>query len=254
MIVDGHATLGRVDDAEFAAEELLAQMDAAGVDVAIVSPDAREIAVAHRDGNDRLLELCTRHPGRLLAYAVANPWLGAHAVAELGRALDAGSVAIKLNPFLQGFQPIDHLVDPVLELAAEHRVPVYVHSGTPVHCTPFQIAVMASRFPQVPFILGRGGKTDFKADTPHVLRSTPNLYGDTAHDFPLTGILDQLNAGGPSRVLFTSDFPYGDLRHEVRRVRALPVDAESLRDVLGENLLRLLPDRARASLATGEPG
>jgi predicted TIM-barrel fold metal-dependent hydrolase len=240
MIVDGHVTLGRVDGVEVEAGTLLAQMDRAGVELALVSPDPRETAVAHREGHDRLLELCGQYPGRLLAYATANPWLGAAAVEELDRALAAGAVAIKLHPYLQGFQPVESIVDPIMELATDRGVPVYVHSGTPVQATPFQVAALADRFPTVPVILGRAGKTDFKADAAPALQATPNLYGDTAHDFPLTGMAAQLAAAGPRRVVFTSDFPYGDVCHELRRARALPAGDAVLRDVLGGNLLRLL--------------
>lgn len=250
MIVDGHVTLGRVDGVEVEVGTLLAQMDRAGVDLAVVSPDPRETAVAHREGHDRLLELCERYPGRLAAYATANPWLGTAAVDELDRALRAGAVAIKLHPYLQGFQPVEPIVEPIMELAAARGVPVYVHSGTPVQATPFQVAALADRFPGVPVILGRGGKTDFKADAAPALAATPNLYGDTAHDFPLTGMTAQLAAAGPRRLLFTSDFPYGDVCHELRRARALPACDAVLRDVLGGNLLRLL----KAERMPGEPG
>ncbi len=252
-IVDAHVTLGRIDGVEVDARTLLDQMDEAGVDVAVVSPDPRETAVAHARGHDRLLDLCARYPRRLLAYATANPWWGDAAIGELDRALAGGAAAIKINPYLQGFQPVEAIVDPIMELAAARGVPVYVHTGTPVQCTPFQVAALAGRFPQVPIILGRGGKSDFKADAPHALRATPNLYGDTAHDFPLTGIVAQVEAAGPARVVFSSDFPYGDVRHEVRRARALPAPAGVLCDVLGGTFLRLLPPHVRARVTDGSP-
>jgi hypothetical protein len=240
VIIDGHVTLGRVDTVEVEVGALLAQMDQAGVDLAVVSPDPRETAVAHREGHDRLARLCARYPDRLRWYATANPWFGAAAVEELTRALAAGASAIKLHPYLQGFQPVEPIVDPIMRLAADRGVPVYLHSGTPVQATPWQAAVLADRFPEVPVILGRGGKTDFKADAVPALAATPNLYGDTAHDFPLTGMAAQLAAAGPGRVVFTSDFPYADVRHELRRARALPADDAVLRGVLGSTFLRLL--------------
>lgn len=246
MIVDAHVTLGRVDGVEVSCRELLAAMDGAGVDAAVVSPDPRETAVAHREGHDRLLRLCADHQDRLSCYATANPWRGAEAVEEIERALDLGAVAIKLDPYRQGFQPVEGTADAVLALAAARSVPVYVHSGTPVSCTPYQIAHLAERFPEVPVILGRAGKTDFKGDAVDALAAVPNLYGDTAHDFPLTGIRAQLDAAGPSRVVFSSDFPYGDIRHEVMHVRDLEVEPAVLAGVLGGNLSRLLGLRGRS--------
>jgi uncharacterized protein len=249
MIIDAHTTLGLVDDAPATAEQLVAQMDEAGVDVALVHPDPRETAVAHWAGHDRLLSVCSAFPGRLFCYATANPWFGEAAVVEVARALDAGAAALALHPFLQGFQPIDRVVDPLLRVAEERGVPVYVHSGTPVASTPFQVGVMARRFPTVAFILGRSGKTDFKADALEVLAQHDNVYGDTSHDFPLTGMAAQLAAAGGSRLVFTSDFPFSDVRHEVRRVRELPVDQPTLDAVLGLTMKSLLPQPIRDQLA-----
>lgn len=249
-VIDSHVTLGRIDHVDVTAEDLVSRMDATGVDVAVLSPDPRETAVAHREGHDRLLALAARFPGRLLAYATANPWYGKQAVSELERALGAGAVAVKLDPARQGFQPVESIVDPLIEVARQHGVPVYVHTGTPVHATPFQVAALARRFPDVPFVLGRCGKTDFKADGFAALAATPNLYGDTAHDFPLTGMSAQL-AAAPGRVVFSSDFPFGEVRHELRRTRDLPVSHDVLSGVLGGTFLGLLPEHVRAAISGG---
>lgn len=246
-VIDAHVTLGRVDHLDVAAEELLTRMDASGVDIAVLSPDPREVAVAHREGHHRLRALSARHPGRLLTYATANPWYGSEGVVELARSLDDGAVAVKFDPARQGFQPVDSIVDPFVEVARERGVPVYVHTGTPVHATPFQVAALARRFPDVAFILGRCGKTDFKTDGFAALAATPNLYGDTAHDFPLTGMSAQL-AAAPDRVVFSSDFPFGEVKHELSRTKDLPVDDDVLRAVLGSTFLSLLPQYARAAI------
>lgn len=249
-VIDAHVTLGQIDHVDVTADDLLTRMDATGVDVAVLSPDPREVAVAHREGHDRLRVLSARHPGRLLTYATANPWYGKEGVAELARALDDGAAAVKFDPARQGFQPVESILDPFVEVARNRRVPVYVHTGTPVHATPFQVAALARRFPDVAFILGRCGKTDFKTDGFAALAATPNLYGDTAHDFPLTGMSAQL-AAAPGRVVFSSDFPFGEVRHELSRTKDLPVDDDVLRAVRGGTFLNLLPEHTRAAITGG---
>jgi len=244
MIIDAHVTLGRIDSAESEVDELLELMDMAGVDMAIVSPDPRELAIAHREGHRRLTALRHRYPDRLRTYATANPWRGRQAVADISTQLDEGATAIKLHPQLQGFQPIDPLVAPILELAAGRGVPVYVHSGSPAASTPFQIAVMASRHPETRIILGRSGKTDFKVDAPAAFRQQPNLFADTAHDFPQTGMAAMLRAAGPGRVIFSSDYPYGSLSEELRKVKDLETDPETTARILGLNVLSILPPGA----------
>lgn len=254
MIIDAHVTTGHIGGRVLDAAELIGVMDAVGVDRAVVSPDPREVAVAHAEGHARLMRDCAAHPGRLLAYCTANPWFGDAAVSHVRRAFDDGAVALKLHPALQGFQPIDHLVDPLIEVAAAVGAFVYVHSGTPAHATPVQVAVLAGRFPDVRFIVGRSGKTDFRTELPTVLRTTSNLIADTSHDFPRTGIKALLAAAGPERVVFASDHPFGELKHELAKVRATPATPDVLDRVLGGTLASMVEGPAPAIIdpATGE--
>ncbi len=43
----------------------------------------------------------------------------------------------------------------------EYRVPVYFHTGTMIMAEPFQLRELAGEFPNVNFIMGHSGNTDF---------------------------------------------------------------------------------------------
>lgn len=245
-VIDGHVTLGAGHAFSADAGAFVAQMDAAGVVGALVSPVDRELAVANREGNDRVLGLARRYPGRLYAYASANPWFGAPAVAEVERALGEGAVAVKLHPPLQGFSLLDGLCDPVLDIAARHRVPVYVHTGTPPGALPLQLAELALRHPTVQILMGKLGKTDFWRDAQYALDLAPNLLADTAHDFPERAVARVHERLGAGRIVFSSNHPVGRLPLELEKVCAMTIPEADLAAVLGGNLASALAGRAGA--------
>lgn len=222
------------------ARSLLTEMDAAGIDAALVSPAEAEIAVRNRTGNERVLAVAREAPDRLLAYATANPWYGAEAAAELDRALAAGAAAVLVNSALQGFLLLDELVHPLIDVARSHGVPVYAHTGTPVHALPLQLAELALCFPDVAFVMGRAGRTDFRMDALPALEAAPNVYADLSHEPPQTGIA-ALSAGiGAGRLVFASDHPARTMRSAVARLRDAPLDDADRARVAGGTLRSLL--------------
>jgi predicted TIM-barrel fold metal-dependent hydrolase len=237
MILDGHVTIGRNRDVELGVTELLATMDELGIDRALVAPPEGMIPVRNREGNALTAAAASQSGGRLLAYAVATPWLGEEALDELRRARELGARALKLDPALQGFDLLDGLADPLIEFAATSGWPVYVRTGTPPHALPLQLAALAQRHPAVPFVLGRSGATDFGQDGPPALAQAPNLYADTAHiNWPVA-----LAARGTAgRVVFTTDAPFADPAVELARVVEAPLADDVREAILGGTLAALL--------------
>jgi len=240
VIVDAHIRLGESREAALTVEDLLATMNALGIDRALVAPSERQIAWDNREGNETVAAAAAESD-RLLAYAVANPWRR-DAVAELERARDHGAVALAVDSVLQGFDLLDGLLDPLLEFAAETGWFVYVRTGTPPHALPLPLATVARRYPDLSFIMGRSGATDFWIDAAPALRHAPNLYGDTASapwDTVLTEFAEDLEIGA-GRLVFSTDAPYTVPAAELKRVRDWPVDDESRAAVFGGTILRLL--------------
>lgn len=244
MIIDAHVRLGRGREVELTTERLLATMDALDIDKALVSPGEWGIAYDNRAGNEFVARAAAGSDGRLRPYAVANPWRGADAVEELACAGDAGAVALALDPTLQGFDVLDGLVDPLIEFAGAHGWPVYVRTGTPPTALPLPVASLARRTPEIAFIMGKSGATDFWIDAVPALTYAPNLYADTAYapwDTVLTGFASAPDVG-TRRVVFSTDAPYTVPAAELGRVRdwATITDGQSA-DVLGGTLAGLLP-------------
>ena len=195
-IVDAHVHIGEGVQMRHDAESLLRNMDEAGIDFSIVSPMDRHLAVANREGNDLVLQAVKRHPDRLAGMAVANPWFGSGAVAEIRRALGEGLTGVNIHSVYQGFRLADHLVDPILEAAAAWDVPVYAHTGTAGLAEPFHLIELARRFPTVNFLMGHGGERLLQRRRPRTGVRRERLAGilseRTGQFLPLAGC-----QGGP---------------------------------------------------------
>jgi uncharacterized protein len=239
VVVDGHCHLGIGYEYQQTEDDLLREMDRYQVDRAVVCPVDRCIVVDNREGNDYVLDAARRHPDRLYAFATANPWYGDRAVEELSRALDNGARGIKLHPSLQGFLLCDELVNPLVELAEARNVPMFFHTGTPAFAQPAQLGELAMRFPNVKFIMGHMGSTDFKLEAVAVGAIAPNIYLDTSWIMPDL-VLRAVETVGPDRVVFGSDSPLSTLQIELGARRATPLDDEARDKVMGGSMLRLL--------------
>jgi uncharacterized protein len=239
IVVDGHCHLGVGYEYQQTEDDLLREMDVYEVDKAVVCPIDRCIAVDNREGNDYILQAVRRHPERLYAFATANPWYGDRAVTELRRALDEGACGIKLHPALQGFLLCDELVYPIVELAETLNVPIFFHTGTPAFAQPMQLSELAMRFPDVKFIMGHMGSTDFKLEAVDAGVLSTNIYLDTSWILPEL-VTQAVAAVSADRVLFGSDSPLSTLRIEVGARRATRLTDEDREKVMGGSMLRLL--------------
>lgn len=239
MIIDGHLTL--LPDVDVG--KVIAEMDEAGIKRAIISPANDEIAVNNSEGNARTLKIVKANPDRFYAYATSNPWFGKKAVETLKAALDSGAVGLKINSSLQGFSLIDPIIYPLIEAVAESGTFIYAHTGTPINALPLQLRVLARRYPSVNFIMGRSGRTDFRTDAIPTLKAQRNIFADTSHDYPLTGLANTFMSVGADQMIFCSDSPYETQKFGVECVKAMSISKVDRDTIFRRNLVGLLLKR-----------
>ena len=238
-VIDAHVTVGKGLYFDLDPDQIIEMMDRHGIGRAILAPTDTWLAVDNQEGNDQILAWMHRWPDRLLGYATANPWYGQRALTELERALDAGLHGIKLHPARQGYMLLEPVVEPILALAAQRRVPVYVLTGVPIASMPLQLTELARRFPDVTFIMGRSGRTDFSIDLLPAAQLAANIYIETAYNLPAT-LSSIVQAIGPQRLIFASDIPMNNLGLELGKLELMP-QWPAIRDaVLGTNMSQLL--------------
>jgi predicted TIM-barrel fold metal-dependent hydrolase len=245
VIVDGLTFLGEsLHGYRATAAELLAALDTAEIDAAVVCP-VRPPGYHLGPANELVAEAARRHPGRLHGFARVDPNLGEAAVEEAERALgELGLRGLFLHPWEETFRIGAQLVVPVVEVARAHGVPVLVAAGYPWLSEGLQVGALAQRHPKVVFIATNGGQINIsglgQTDVELALADNPNLLIESAgvyrEDF-LEGVVARFGAG---RLVFASAFPLLDPRLEIRRVQWAHLDGDDRERILGGTLERLL--------------
>ena len=236
--IDSHVYLGQGKHLQITEEELLNQMDEANVAVAIICPVDRCLAVQNREGNDIMLSAVNRHPDRLVGMATANPWYGDEAVRELRRSLDAGLAGLMIHSLYQGVRLSDHLVDPLLEVTSEFKVPVYAHTGTAGLAEPLHVAELARRFPSVNFIMGHAGSSDYGEDAVYAMAFADNIWMETSRNGPGNFNFFK-NKGLSPRLVFGSSAPEYIPAIEIETLCDIYTDPAEQEAVLCENIRRV---------------
>jgi uncharacterized protein len=239
MIIDAHVHLGRGRFKSLEPEDLLRQMDAAEVDRVVICPVEEQIVIRNHEGNEYLLAQVRQHPGRFTGFAVANPWNGEQAVAELERALDQGLAGLKLHPVIQGFAVNSAMAYPLVEVAVRRKVPIYIHTGTAHFGEPFKVAELARRYPEGVFIMGHSAFSDFWNDLPRCHQFASNILFETSRNGPgnYTHMLDNI---GPDFIVFGSNAPEGLYDVEIPTLQSVLPRQEDRDKVFGLNILRVL--------------
>lgn len=287
MIIDAHTHLfppeiraRRVDycarDAWFAelysnpkarmatAEELVASMDAAGIDASIACPFGWSDPGLIEACNDYLLDAMRRYPGRIIGLAAIQPTAGKRAVAELERCASAGIAGCgELMPHGQGYRLSDlALLTPLMEVARAYGLFILTHASEPVghlyhgkgNVAPGDLEVFLRAFPDVRVVAAHwGGGFPFYELMPEVQQTAANLWYDSAASpflyraeiFPIAARIV-----GARKLLFASDYPLISQERMLAYTRASGLTEEELTLVLGENAQALLNAGERPAKAS----
>ena len=236
------------------AEDLLASMDEASVDVSVVLNigwTSHEMCVRT---NDYLLEAASLHPNRLIPFCALQPASPARAVEELQRCAASGARGIgELRPDIQGFSLADSsLLSPIVEIAVARQMIVLTHVSEPVGhtyagkgtVTPEQPYRFAAEFPQAVLVCAHwGGGLPFYSLMPEVRETLSNVYFDTAatqylYSPDIFSVVDGI--AGSDRILFGSDYPLTSQSRAIQEMDKAKLTADTRELIAGENARRLL--------------
>ena len=169
--------------------------------------------------------------------------------ATLERHFQQGAMGLKLHPIVQKISLSDQRLRNAVEIFAQYDLPVLFHSGVtsyyhgeekrkqePRYGNIAEGEQLIADFPEVPFIVGHAGGIEVD----QVIAALPkyeNAYVDTSFQSP-EKIRALINAFGSERVLFASDWPYGDRSVSIRMVE-LACDKER-ENIFFNNAVNLL--------------
>ena len=235
------------------AEELVASMDASGVDLAVTFGFGWTDAGLCREANDYVIDAVARFPDRLIGFISVNPVGAVEAEKEISRCVARGMAGIgELMPDGQGFSfDQAEVTAPLAEAARHYRLPILTHTSEPVgHVYPGKgtrpfstVLSFAERYPDVTVVCGHWGGGLFLYELmPKLLGKMKNVFYDTAASLfvyrdRVFSISTQI---APDKILFGTDYPLISHERFLRRVRAADLPPLIERAVLGDNALRVL--------------
>ena len=205
--VHTHTGFNDPDGVTASAEELVAGLDRAGTARAVV------FTTAEPDGypaaNDRVLAEAAESGGRLMTFCRVDP-NAPGALAEARRCLDAGARGIKLHPRSDRFGLPHDVVEDLVALAADRRLPVLFHAGRGIPALGEEVTRLATEYRDARLILAHAGISDLGLLS-HVVGSVHNVFFDTSW-WQVSDVLALLAVVPPGQILYGSDMPYGSGR------------------------------------------
>ena len=240
------------DPATVELERRLSAMDRQGVDQAIIIPghgylrpdgvaDTRRIndgVAAYRDANPH------RFPAAL---GIVEPLHGAAGIAELQRMRDElGLVGVSVHTRFQGVQTDSPLTLAVVREAARLGLVPFIHAvdGVPDEAI-WRAQQVARAVPDTTIvILDAFGGAEHARQAVIIARETPNMVFDTSLAHHYLFVEAMLNAVGPERLVFGTDYysMMGDPQHSVvldhLAINDVPTDHKAA--ILAGNLRRIL--------------
>jgi len=118
----------------------IADMDATGIDIAILSLtspgvqpllDTEEAKAVVTRANDHLAEAVSRHPTRFVGMTSIAPQDPAWSAGEIARGARLGFKGVMVNSHTQGEYLDDPKFDPIFRALVEAGQPLYIHPSTP---------------------------------------------------------------------------------------------------------------------------
>jgi len=236
------------------AEELIASMDEAGIDVSVVLNAgwvSHELCVKT---NDYILDSISRYPKRLVGFCAIQPTIGDAAIAEIERCAKAGARGVgELRSDIQGFDLTDvRTMGPVVDAVLRHHLVFLTHSSEPVgheysgkgRITPDILYSFITAFPNLRTVCGHwGGGLPFYALMPEVAGALGNVFFDTAATVFLykPEIFEQVSRIiGSDRILFGTDYPLMHQNRVIAQVQSAQLSAGDKANILGNNAQKLL--------------
>lgn len=236
LVIDAHNHIGVRHGASQTGSELVAKLDEAGVDQAVIFP----FVEGHVD-NRVIVEAVSEHPDRLIPFCNVNPWHQERAVEELRHCVeDLGFKGVKLHPTLQGYRLGDHgLVDPIFAAARDLGIVVTSHGASDLYNNPAEFAEMARTFPTVPLLMVHMGMFWSTEHAIEVSAANRNLYLDTSRA-PLAEIALAVKKVGPEKVIWGTDSPFVDYVGEFQKMTRVTSEPAAYQLIVGGNIARLL--------------
>jgi predicted TIM-barrel fold metal-dependent hydrolase len=205
--------------------EVVADLDAAGIEAVLVAFDIESVTGAPPCGNDYVAGLRDRHPGTFIqAWGAVDPLKGEQAIAAALTAVKEHRVlGFHFHPIMGHFAVDEPELSPLFETIAGLKVPVMIDVGTTgmgagmpggmgarlEHARPLSIDNLAARFPSLTIIAAHPGwpwTDEMTAVALHKGNVYWELSGWAPKYFP-SSLRTDIRGRLREKIMFGSDYP-----------------------------------------------
>jgi predicted TIM-barrel fold metal-dependent hydrolase len=180
----------------------------------------------------KIADLVVAAPDVFLGFGAVDPTKGAKAVAQVHEAARLGMQGVATHAAAQGIGPGDRFTYPVWESAADHGLVCLFHTGSTrlgagmpggdgvrlEPGRPIHVDTVAARFPDLRIVISHAGPM-WRDEALTIAMHKGNVWLDLRGSSPQgldERVRDLMRGPLAGRVLFGSDYPFGD----VDRLRA----------------------------------
>ncbi|MFZ5570444.1 MAG: amidohydrolase family protein [Thermodesulfobacteriota bacterium] len=236
----------RARNATASLENMRISMNAAGVDLSACMPIPPHVSF------DDLHKACQTE-NRIIPFTGVDYTTDKNVQESLARDVSMGARGLKLHPIIQRMPLNSPKTMRAVEAFSVHRLPVLFHCGVSSYylepgrderenSSLGRIAdarELVAAFPNVAFIAGHAGLFEYR-DVMDSLSGFKNVMVDISFQSP-EHVRRLLGVFGPERVLYASDWPYGNREPAIRIVKkACRGDRALERRIFYENAAGLL--------------
>ena len=242
-IIDSHAHLGsysrfHIEDGSI--EDLIDQMDTAGVQKITISPMIGLRTDAKR-ANDITSGCIKKFPERVLGMATLNPNREDEIIEELERCFNTlGMTLIKLHPEESHCPMSRKVYERVYAFAQERSLAILNHDWQ----SPERLSKLAETYPDVRFVQAHNaGNWDGKREDPYfdLARDHEHIYVDICASPIFYDALEKLvEYIGAEKILFGSDAPFLNLAFEVGKVVLSDLSEKEKQLIFADNFIRMI--------------
>lgn len=241
-------TGGSMPDTEIPIEVTVAAMDAAGVELGLLSawlgPAGQDLV-----SNEEVAQWIALHPSRFKGLATVDLDRPMAAVRELRRRVAEGFVGLRVVPWLWNAPPTDRRYYPLFAQCVESGVPFCTQVGHTGPLRPSEtgrpipyIDQVALDFPELVIVCGHVGYP-WTEEMVAVARKHENVYIDTSA-YTIARLPDELirfmkTGTGQRKVLFGTNYPMIAHAHALAGLDDLGLSDEARRDFLRDNAERV---------------
>jgi hypothetical protein len=175
----------------------------------------------------KIADLVAAAPDAFLGFGAVDPTKGARAVAQVHEAARLGMLGIATHAAAQGIGPGDRFTYTVWESAADHGLVCLFHTGATrlgagmpggggirlEPGRPIHVDAVAARFPELRIVISHSGPV-WRDEALTIAMHKGNVWLDLRGNSPIeldATVRDLMRGPLAGRVLFGSDYPFGDM-------------------------------------------